>query len=103
MDSEDKKKKAVWRLGVLGPLVSARLDHGDRREFFEAAAARTYEAPSGRLTRLTARTVEEWYYWYQQGGLAALEPQERSDAGKSRAIPPEIAELILAAKREKPL
>ena len=102
MDSEDKKKKAVWRLGVLGPLVSARLEHGDRRELFEAAAARTYEDPSGRPTRLTARTVEEWYYRYQQGGLAALEPQERSDAGKSRAIPPEIAELILVAKQEKP-
>jgi len=102
MDSEDKKKKAVWRLGVLGPLVSARLEHGDRRELFEAAAARTYEDPLGRQIRVTARTVEEWYYEYQQGGLAALEPRERSDAGKSRVIAPEIAELILAAKQEKP-
>jgi transposase InsO family protein len=102
MDFEDKKKKAVWRLGVLGPLVSARLEHGDRRALFEEAAARIYEDPLGRPTRVTARTVEEWYYRYLQDGLAALEPRERSDAGKTRVIDPEIAELILAAKREKP-
>ncbi len=101
MDSEPKKK-ALWRLGVLGPLISARLQHGDRKELFEQAAARTYEDVAGRRIEVTARTVEEWYYRFRRGGIEALEPHRRSDAGKSRVIRPEIAELILAAKHENP-
>lgn len=102
MDSEQRKKQALWRLGVLGPLVSARLQHGDRQALFKAAAARTYEDAFGRRIEITARTVEEWYYRFRHGGIEALEPRERSDAGRSRVIQPEIAELILATKREKP-
>lgn len=102
MDSEQKKQKALWRLGVLGPLVSARLEHGDRRRLFEEAAARCYEDDEGRRIEVTPRTVEEWYYRYLHGGFEALEPRERSDAGRSRVISPEIAELIVTVKREKP-
>ncbi len=106
MDSEQQqqkqKQKALWRLGVLGPLVSARLEHGDRCRLFEEAAARCYEDDEGRRIEVTARTVEEWYYRYLHGGFQALEPRERSDAGKSRVISPEIAELIVTVKREKP-
>ena len=62
MDSEQKKKKALWRLGVLGPLVSARLAHGDHRRLFEEASARWYEDVDGRRIQVKARTIEEWYY-----------------------------------------
>lgn len=102
MDFEQKMKKALWRLSVLGPLVSARLEHGDRQQMFKEAAARCYEDASGHRIRVTARTVEEWYYRYRHGGLEALEPRDRSDAGTTRRIDPEIAELIVRAKREKP-
>jgi putative transposase len=102
VDSEHKKKVALWRLGVLGPLVSARLEHGDRQRLFKDAAGRTYEGWDGRRMKVTARTVEEWYYRYRHGGLVALEPRDRSDAGISRAITPEIGELIIAVKRERP-
>ncbi len=102
MDSEQKKKRALWRLGVLGPLASARLAHGDRRRLFEEASARCYEDADGRRIEVKARTIEEWYYRFRHGGYEALEPHDRSDAGQSRAIDPETAALILAAKRENP-
>jgi transposase InsO family protein len=102
MDDDDKRAIALWRFGVLGPLVSARLEHGDRRAYFEAAAARTHQKPDGRLVQLSPRTIEGWYLAYRRGGLAALYPRDRSDRGKSRVIAPEIADLCLRAKREKP-
>jgi hypothetical protein len=46
MKHDDKQAIALWRLGVLGPLMSARLDHGDRRRYFAEAAARTHERPT---------------------------------------------------------
>ena len=102
MDSKQKEKVALWRVGVLGPLVSAVLEHGDRQRLFHQAAAQTYEGPDGDRVRVEARTVEEWYYRYLKGGFEALKPRQRSDAGTIRAIRTELAELILAAKRERP-
>jgi putative transposase len=102
MDDEARHRVALWRFGVLGPLVSARLGHGDRRAWFRAAAERVHEHPSGRLVRLSARTIEGWYLAYRKGGLGALEPETRADCGQSRAISGEVADLLLRAKREKP-
>src|SRR5262249_13639322 len=103
VDDKTRRAIALWRIGVLGSLVSARLEHGDRVRLFEEIAARVYEMPpDGELVELSPRTIESWYYVYKHGGFEALRPGTRSDCGKSRAITPEVAELILRAKREKP-
>lgn len=102
MTEEEKTRIALWRLGVLGPLVSARLERGDRAKLFEEAAARTYEDHAGRRIMIAAGTVEAWYYRWKKGGFEALKPKDRCDIGSSRSIRPEIAELILDIKRENP-
>jgi hypothetical protein len=58
MDDESKKEIALWRVAVLGPLISARLEHGDRRALLEAAATRTHQRPDGSHVRVSARTLE---------------------------------------------
>jgi hypothetical protein len=55
MKHDDKQAIALWRLGVLGPLTSARLKHGDRRRFFDEAASRTQERPDGTRVQVSAR------------------------------------------------
>ena len=102
MTKESKEKIALWRLGVLGPLVSARLEHGDRRRYLEQAAARLQQQPDGTYVQLSSRTIESWYYAYRHGGFAALFPQDRADRGRSRAIADELSEQILRVKRERP-
>ena len=66
MRKEEKEKIALWRLGVLGPLVSARLEHGDRRRYLEQAAARQQQQPDGAHVNLSSRTIESWYYAYRR-------------------------------------
>jgi putative transposase len=102
MRHDEKEKIALWRLGVLGPLISARLEHGDRRRYIEEAATRLQQQPDGTYVQLSPRTIESWYYAYRHGGFEALFPQERADRGRSRAISAEIAEQILRVKRERP-
>jgi transposase InsO family protein len=102
MHDDERRKMALWRFSILGALVSARLEHGDRQALLNAAAARVHHKPDGRLVELSARTLEDWYYRYQKGGLAALQPQPRSDQGHSRAVTPAVAELVVRCKRERP-
>jgi transposase InsO family protein len=99
---ESPEDIALWRLAILGPLVSARLEHGDRRTHFKSAAEREYEKPDGERVHVSARTIEDWYYAYLEGGWKALMPAAREDRGTSRAIRPELAAKLLAAKRQKP-
>ncbi len=102
MDNDTRRAVALFRFGVLGPLVSARLEHGDRRAHFEAAAARDYVTPGGRIVRISARTLEAWYYAYRREGLEGLAPRPRADCGRSRSMSAEVADLVERAKREKP-
>jgi putative transposase len=102
MNSHKRREMAIWRMQILGTLVSARLDHGDTSELLQAAASRTYETPSGRRVRYEWRTLERWYYQYKHGGLGALEPQPRKDTGTCRAIPEATAQHLLAWRREVP-
>jgi transposase InsO family protein len=102
MTPDDKQAVALWRLSVLGPLASARLEHGDRHRYFAEAAGRTQARPDGTPVQLSARTIEAWYYAYRRGGFAALFPRDREDRGRSRAIAADIAEHLLRAKRERP-
>jgi putative transposase len=103
MDDEARRAIGLFRFGVLGPLVSAQLEHGDRAAYFaEAASRRHVMPPDGRIVQLSPRTIESWYYRYKHGGFEALLPDERADKGTSRAIRAEVADLIVRAKREKP-
>jgi transposase InsO family protein len=102
MDRDDRKSMAVVRVSVLGPLVSARLEHGDKAKLFEEAAARTYEGVDGRAVKVSARTVEDWYYSWVRDGLDGLMPRQRSDSGRSRVIRPEVGEKIVQLKEELP-
>jgi putative transposase len=103
MDDDVRRAIALFRFGVLGPLVSARLEHGDRAAYFAEAAARSHiMPPDGRVVRLSPRTIEAWFYLYKRGGFDALLPDTRADKGTSRAIPADVADLVVRAKREKP-
>jgi transposase InsO family protein len=102
MDEDAKRAIARWRVAVLGPLISARLEHGDRTAWFRETAARMQQLPDGRHIKLSPRTIEAWFFAYRHGGYDALLPQTRGDAGRSRAIDVELADLIVRAKKEKP-
>jgi transposase InsO family protein len=99
---DDALELALWKLSVLGPLVSARLEHGDRAAWLLEMAERVHQRPDGRLVRLSPRTLEAWLYAYRRGGLAALDRKPRRDRGHSRAIPAEVEDLLVRAKRERP-
>lgn len=103
MRSDDDRRKdwALWRFSVLGPLVSARLEHGDRRALLKAASARLHEDPDGTVRRIPERTIESWFYAWRKGGLKALEQVDRSDRGRTH-IRAELQDLLLKLKRENP-
>ena len=93
---------ALFRLSVLGPLVSrAQLARGELKAIIGELAARDYDIPGTGRSRIGEKTIEAWFYTWRRSGIEALAPKPRSDRGASK-LAPEIQAAILAAKRENP-
>ncbi len=93
---------ALFRYSVLGALVSrGQLERGELKATIRELAARDYDIPGSRNSRLSEKTIEAWYYAWRRGGIDALTPRPRADRGQSK-LPPEVQAAVLAAKRENP-
>ena len=56
---------ALFRLSVLGPLVSReRLERGEFKQLVTELAQREYAVPNSRRHRLGAKTIEAWFRAY---------------------------------------
>jgi putative transposase len=96
------EKLALFRYGIIAPLVIEPLPRGELTRRAEEIASRQYDIPDSRRRALSVDTLLEWAKRYRQGGLEALAPKTRQDRGKPRAITPQLATLIERLKRENP-
>lgn len=93
---------ALFRLSVLGPLVSReRLEHGELQRIIRELALREYAIPGSRRCLIGEKTIEAWYYAFRRDGIDGLMPTSRNDRGVSK-LPVAVQEAVLAAKRENP-
>ena len=96
------EKLALFRYGLIAPLVLEALPRGELTRRAEEIAARHYEIPDSRRRAVSVDTLLEWAKRYRQGGFEALAPKPRQDRGQSRTITPQLASLIERLKRENP-
>lgn len=93
---------ALFRLSVLGPLVSReRLQRGELQRIIRELALKDYAIPDSQRRKVGEKTIEAWYYAWRREGIDGLMPQVRTDRGLSK-LAPEVQESVLNAKRENP-
>ena len=96
------EKTALFRYGLIAPLVLETLPRGELTRRAREIAARLYDIPDSTRRQVSVDTLLEWTLRYRRNGLAALHPKPRQDRGKMRAITAETAALIERLKRESP-
>lgn len=101
MDGKSEKK-ALFRYGLIAPLVIEPLPHGEMTRRAREIAARHYDIPGSNRTAVTVDTLLRWAKTYRLHGFEGLAPKKRRDSGNSRVITPQIAQLIERLKRENP-
>ncbi len=100
---DDKAEKiALFRYGLIAPLVLETLPRGELTRRAQEVAARHYDIPYSGRRSLSVDTLLDWALRYRQDGFAALAPKPRQDRGQARAVPPQTAALIERLKRENP-
>ncbi len=100
---DDKAEKiALFRYGLIAPLVLEALPRGELTRRAEEIASRHYDIPASKRRGVTVDTLLDWAGRYRHGGFEALAPKPRQDRGQSRTITPQLAGLIERLKRENP-
>ena len=104
MDPMDTKAEtiALFRYGLISPLVLETLPRGELTRRAQDIASRTYVMPFSSRRHVSADTLLEWTLGYRRNGLAALAPKPRNDRGQLRALDDATASLIERLKRENP-
>jgi putative transposase len=101
-DDKTRERVALFRYGLISDLTHRRLGEKGLHELLRERAARTYEIPGSRRDHVAAETMRGWLGLYRQGGFEALYPKTRSDQGRARAIPQDVADMLLARKDDQP-
>src|SRR5271157_4347713 len=96
------EKLALFRYGLVAPLVLEALPRGELTRRAQEMAARHYDIPGSQRISVSVDTLLDWALRYRTGGFEALAPKPRQDRGHSRAPTPQLAGLIERLKRENP-
>jgi len=67
--------KALFRLSVLGPVVSReRLGRGELQQLIRELAQREYAIPGSARRHVAEKTIQAWYHSWRKEGIEGLVP-----------------------------
>lgn len=95
MNIQDKEIIALWRYGVIAPLIQEISGFSTPSAYFVHVSKHPLTNPvSGVAKVYNKRTIANWYYRYRKMGLDGLMPGDRKDHGLFRALTPEVQKRI---------
>jgi transposase InsO family protein len=102
MDEDLREKIALFRYGVIAELVGRPPAPREKEKLLCSIAEKEWSVPGSQRSRIGRTTVRDWIVLYQTHGFDGLKPGPRCDAGRSRAIPEPVQELLLRLRAERP-
>lgn len=106
MDQEKKEKVAVFRFGVIFPLVECRVHEkwGEKSQILRELVSREWEIPYSDRNYISKATILGWHRRYLEGGrkIEALYPGDRGDKGRIRSLDSEAIDILLQLRKEHP-
>ena len=70
MDEKRKEKMAMFRFGIIFPLLDERLVRVERAKRTREICQGEYEIPGSGRRKVSEGTVRSWYYAYRKGGMS---------------------------------
>lgn len=102
-DREQREKVALFRFGLIIPLVSrTNVSRGERERMVRQITEKEWEIPASGRSRIGRSTLLRWLKDYQESGgrLEALQPQPRKDKGSTRCVSPELELALVNLRRQ---
>ena len=106
MDHEKKEKIAVFRFGVIFPLIEKDLHEywGEKERILRELVSKEWEIPFSKRTFISKATILNWVKRYEDGGrkIEALFPEARGDRGRMRCIDDELLDSLIQYRKNNP-
>jgi len=103
MDEIQKNRIALFRYGIIAPLVTrGEVTPHERWDFFRTASQKQYLYLDERMVHISEDTIYRYYRNYLKSGFDGLKPAGRSDIGKTRKLDDDICSQIRYLVREYP-
>jgi putative transposase len=105
MNEEERKKIALFRFGVITPLIGVKNEGwGHRSALLREICAKHWIIPGSNRSSLSRATVLNWLARYEENGnsLDALMPSLRKDLGTSRKMSQETELALVNLKHKHP-
>jgi transposase InsO family protein len=105
MDKKKKEKIAVFRFGVIFPLIDpTNRNWGDKEATLRKLSEKEWEIPYSDRRYISRATILNWLKKYTEGGskIEALFPASREDKGVPRAIDEEVLSALIKLQKENP-
>jgi putative transposase len=74
---------AIWRFGVISPLLHRHPEGNSLSEELQCIAAKTFLLPNGQQRRFSSDTLRHWLYRYRKDGLAGLKDKVPKNHGRT--------------------
>ena len=74
MTDQEKEKIALFRYGIISPLVSNIAISMSKKAFLRQLGEKEYLHPNGTNVKIDWKTIEGWYYQYKNLGFEVLKP-----------------------------
>lgn len=106
MNQEQKEKVAVFRFGVIFPLVESNVrDYwGEKARILREQVSREWDIPYSTRNYISKATILSWLRRYEEGGrkIEALYPGDRGDRGRIRSIDDETIDALVLLRSKYP-
>lgn len=106
MKSEKKDKIAVFRFGVIFPLLENDVSEmwGEKERILRVQVSKDWNIPYSNKSYMSKATILNWYKKYIDGGkrIEALYPSDRGDKGKNRTLDEETTNALILFRKENP-
>jgi len=100
----DRRRQEVqeFRYALIAELTNPYLEHGELKRLVREKAAREYQIPYSRRTRVSPDCIRDWLKRFRKYGKEGLLPRKRSDWGTHRCLSPQEASRLIGYLEEHP-
>ena len=105
MIEDEKMQVAVFRFAVISDFViGTQMSRAEKKRLMCDKCARKWQIPFSEKTSLSIGTINRWCRLYKDsnGDLKSLQPKDRCDQGKSRAMDEDTCLSLIELKLEAP-
>jgi transposase InsO family protein len=92
---------AIWRFGVISPLINHTFEGITLKHEIEKLAAQTFVLPDYTQISYSQDTIRHWLYLYRKHGLVGLHSKIRKDKG-STSLPLDFQDALKTLRTEHP-